>query len=123
MHPTPPKRILDLHNHPRCTEFIHDFLDLIQQRMLLVQSDDPPIHRIRAHELVAEMAKIRDRCHAKATCCLAPCRQDKARQLHPQVPVEAPLSPESLSYIGKHSAGKMKAFDGRIRSVRPQVLN
>lgn len=30
----------DLHRHPKCTDFIHDFLNMIKEKMLVVESSE-----------------------------------------------------------------------------------
>ncbi|RYP75014.1 hypothetical protein DL771_002662 [Monosporascus sp. 5C6A] len=47
----------DLRKHKHCTQYIHDFLQLIQDKMLIVQSDKPYVRRIRAGPLQEEMVE------------------------------------------------------------------
>lgn len=83
-----------------------------------MQSNDPPITRIKAAGLVLKMAAIRDGCYARESSCLVPRRQDTTPALHPYIPVEAPLSEEALKSVGKGLVLKMAMFRGETRSMR-----
>jgi hypothetical protein len=48
-----------LHNHPSCTQFIHDLLDLIEERMLVVIA--PGCNRIGSVELHTELDRMYQR--------------------------------------------------------------
>ncbi|KAI1313735.1 hypothetical protein F5Y03DRAFT_390036 [Xylaria venustula] len=52
-----------LHEHKNCTEYIHEFLILIQDRMLVLESDDKAeSNRILSEELYAQLNRFYEKC-------------------------------------------------------------
>ncbi|KAH7150951.1 kinase-like domain-containing protein [Fusarium sp. MPI-SDFR-AT-0072] len=52
--------ILQLHQHPKCSEFIHDALDVVEQEMLAVLSAD--MKRSSSEKLLKEYEKLSQKC-------------------------------------------------------------
>jgi hypothetical protein len=83
--------------------------------MLVVESDDPPIKRIRAPKLLAEVEKLTKKC-SDAGYCLDPCPRETAHT--PLTPVEAPLNDVALGAIRKnHMEERLGEYSGRTRSA------
>ncbi|ROW15179.1 hypothetical protein VPNG_03035 [Cytospora leucostoma] len=91
------KCIEGLHHHPNCTSFFHDFLELIQNEMLIVESDEPPVKRIKGNELRERVKIFKDRCIRSEGYCMERCPDQAGksplirRQEHQQ-PVLAKLN-------------------------------
>jgi hypothetical protein len=62
------KQLESLYEHPDCTQYLHDLLDLIQSRMLFIESDEPRLKRIKAPELLKETKRMREQCKEKEYC-------------------------------------------------------
>ncbi|KAI1214229.1 kinase-like domain-containing protein [Annulohypoxylon truncatum] len=62
------KWFAELHRHDRCTDFVHEFLELIQQRMLIVETQSEK--RARTHDLVASLKTLRDKALRDERYCL-----------------------------------------------------
>jgi serine/threonine protein kinase len=109
-----------LHQHKDCTEYIHNFLDIIQKDMLIVQSDDPYVRRIRAPQLLDKMAKLRDRCSKDAAYYTEPCPRETRVEVRP--PVEAKLNRVMLESIGMSDMfSRLEIHGGQTRTKRPSV--
>lgn len=54
------QHINQLHSHPSCTEFIHEFLDLIQNGMLLVETE-PSRSRLKIDQVCKSLGSMVDR--------------------------------------------------------------
>ncbi|KAI1277693.1 hypothetical protein F5Y07DRAFT_398246 [Xylaria sp. FL0933] len=53
----------ELHEHVNCTEYIHDFLDLIRDSMLVLETDDTSeSNRILAAHLFSQLNRFEERC-------------------------------------------------------------
>ncbi|KAI0432194.1 hypothetical protein F5Y09DRAFT_160890 [Xylaria sp. FL1042] len=56
----------ELHEHVNCTEYIHEFLNLIQDRMLVLEADDTlESNRILVEELVSQLNRFAEKCRDK----------------------------------------------------------
>lgn len=52
-----------LHGHQACTQYLHDFLDLIEKEMLLIETDDANSNkRIECGRLLYKLESMRDKC-------------------------------------------------------------
>ena len=52
-----------LHGHQACTQYLHNFLDLIENEMLLIETNDVNSNkRIECGRLVYKLKSIRDKC-------------------------------------------------------------
>ncbi|KAI1383041.1 kinase-like domain-containing protein [Hypoxylon trugodes] len=52
-----------MHSHPNCTHFVHEFLDLIERRMLLVESRNQL--RARTPELLDQLKIFHEKCEGQ----------------------------------------------------------
>ncbi|KAK9776856.1 putative Protein kinase domain-containing protein [Seiridium cardinale] len=59
------KKVKELHGHPSCTEFIHDFLDLISMGMLRIRPD----MRFDCAVVVQRMQQMLERCRKNQAYC------------------------------------------------------
>ena len=62
------QKINDLHNDERCTQYIHDFLDVIENDMLVVLSADR--QRKRSPVLLGKLNDMHQKCLTNAEYCL-----------------------------------------------------
>ncbi|KAI0838812.1 kinase-like protein [Hypoxylon sp. FL0890] len=53
----------ELHRNKHCTQFVHEFLDLIEQKMLIVETNVRK--RARTEELLKNLQAFHTRCHGK----------------------------------------------------------
>ncbi|KAF3769386.1 hypothetical protein M406DRAFT_355267 [Cryphonectria parasitica EP155] len=66
--PAVTKFIEQLHGHTFCSDFVHDFLDIIQHRLLVVlpqdtaRNDAPGTGRVSCEQLDHELRRIRNLC-------------------------------------------------------------
>lgn len=64
---------MQLHNHPKCTQFLHDLLDMVERDMLIVKNTDHEAKdRIEAHELYAKFNTIVGHCRTDLIYATAP---------------------------------------------------
>ncbi|KUJ07850.1 kinase-like protein [Mollisia scopiformis] len=104
-----------LHGHPDCTQYLHDILNIIQTRMLIVESDEPRIKRIRAPELLQEMKALQERCRDRAYC-LTKCPQESTHT--PHLPVLAALNRMALELIDDNRMDIcLEKYSGKTRSA------
>jgi hypothetical protein len=58
--------MLQLHEHKSCTEFIHEFINMIRIDMLVVKSEDPfEKGRISSEKVHGQLAKMLEQCKEK----------------------------------------------------------
>ncbi|KAF8853242.1 kinase-like protein [Acephala macrosclerotiorum] len=104
-----------LHKHRDCTQYLHDLLDLIQSRMLIIESDTPPppVKRIKALELRQQTRKLNEKCKGRQYCLLA-CPRDPTYEPHD--PVIASLNKTALKSISDNDmGGRLENFSGKSR--------
>ncbi|KAK3374515.1 kinase-like domain-containing protein [Lasiosphaeria ovina] len=91
----------ELHAHKDCTAYLHDFLDLIQERMIIVQSKDKDptksILRIRSQGLRTKLMKLRDQCREDKSYYTVPTSRVPAFQ--PLPAVKAALNEKVLEKV------------------------
>ncbi|KAK0726792.1 hypothetical protein B0T26DRAFT_691796 [Lasiosphaeria miniovina] len=91
----------ELHAHKDCTAYPHDFLDLIQERMIIVESKDKDptksILRIRSQGLRTKLMKLRDQCREDKSYYMAPTSRVPAFQ--PLAAVKAALNKKALEKV------------------------
>lgn len=82
--------------------------------MLIVQSEDPPINRIRAGNLRNQVRKLKDWCTKdKEGGWLKPSDQEPPMTVEGHAPVKAPLNGEALKNLGIGDRfEKLKVFSG-----------
>ena len=54
----PNQFIAELHSHPSCTDYIHDFLHLIQEEMLIVETREPRRYRFNSQQVCARLTQL-----------------------------------------------------------------
>jgi hypothetical protein len=90
-------------------------MEIIQSRMLILESDEPRVKRIKAAELLSEMGDLQKRCNDRAYC-VAKCPKTSTHKQHP--PVVAALNEVALEAIGKNNMhSRMEKFGGKTRSA------
>jgi hypothetical protein len=87
--------------------------------MLVVESDDPPIKRIGAPELLKEINKLKEKCSDEGYC-LTPCPPQTKHQT--QLPVKAPLNENALRVI-RERHDPLEQYSGKTRSANPRPAN
>ncbi|KAK3368273.1 hypothetical protein B0H63DRAFT_74217 [Podospora didyma] len=55
--------IANLHLHPACTDYIHDFLNLIQEEMLIVETREPKRYRFTSQQVCARLTRLEQKCN------------------------------------------------------------
>jgi serine/threonine protein kinase len=109
------QRFASLHEHPDCSLFLHDLLDLIQSRLLIVESDEPRINRIKAAELLEEIERLANKCNDKSYC-LDRCPRKTTHE--PLDPVEVPLNRNAKRIIdAENMDSKLPQYPGRTRTA------
>ncbi|OTA91127.1 hypothetical protein M434DRAFT_356864 [Hypoxylon sp. CO27-5] len=81
----------ELHRNDHCTQFVHDFLDLIERKMLIVETDVKK--RARTNELLQRLQTFHSLCHgqdAQAYCVRA--APDQTRLIVPTTIAKGPLN-------------------------------
>lgn len=83
--------------------------------MLILESDEPKIQRIKAEPLLSEVRKLEDACIDR-TYCLTKC--PRASTQEPHAPVSAALNKRALDLIGAYKMGaRMERFSGQTRTA------
>jgi len=83
--------------------------------MLVVESDNPVVKRIRAPELLAKMEKLRKSC-SDEVYCLTPCPHQVS--FTKQNPVEALINDKAKQSIKAHKMyEKLKPYTGHTRTT------
>ncbi|CAN9195088.1 unnamed protein product [Alternaria sp. RS040] len=104
--------IARIHADRSCTRFIHDLLDLIEEKMLVVIAPDS--ERIGSSELYAELDKMYTRvCNPTDNYCQRPCPEEK-RVAKDSVPVDACLSEQALGLV-RRTNPRLKSVTGETR--------
>ncbi|KXH68995.1 CMGC protein kinase [Colletotrichum salicis] len=89
---------------PNCSQYFHDMLDLIQTRMLIVQSRTPQQMRIAAPELFKRMRGMDTACGSREYC-MAP--GFPITFIAPHLPVRAQLNEVALRHIASIDTGHL----------------
>ncbi|CAN9308974.1 unnamed protein product [Alternaria alternata] len=111
--------IVLLHNHPYCTQFIHDLLDLIEERMLVVIA--PDCERIGSVELYTELDKMYRRvCDRTDEYCQKACQ--KKFPTKERVLVDALLSDQVLGVVRRTNPPLKPVTGETLRSKTPGEL-
>jgi hypothetical protein len=93
--------IAKLHAHDSCTEYIHDFLTVIEKDMLIVKPDDPAVRgRSSCNEVKAKLHDMLKRCRADASYAFEP---SKTRKDQNQTTQEAAGADTLISSTDIHS--------------------
>ncbi|KAK4247592.1 kinase-like domain-containing protein, partial [Corynascus novoguineensis] len=68
-----------LHGHPLCSEYIHDFLDLIEEQMLVIETGDKASsRRIMCGSLHKRLQEMRQKCDNDPAYALTPAMRRKS---------------------------------------------
>jgi hypothetical protein len=86
-----------LHNDPHCTDYIHDFLDIIETDMLVVLSAEQT--RERSPSLLDKLKGIHEKCGIEDYCLK---KTPKECQFQPPLRIEAKLSEKARDMIARH---------------------
>ena len=97
-----------LRQEERCSQFMHDLLDLTMDRMLRVESTD----RIKATELPNEFAKFQQRANEDADYLLAPKPNPKPRPTTPRN-----IEPARDNNSSRRFSNKSVRFAGRTSTA------
>jgi hypothetical protein len=99
----PNQTINGLHKHHNCTNFIHAFLDLIEQDMLIVLSVDQP-QRGLSGELLKKLNELHDKCMEDEKYCME--RSPKLRPYRAPTGTEARLNNTAMKWVAKNNMEK-----------------
>ncbi|OTA99818.1 hypothetical protein M426DRAFT_67110 [Hypoxylon sp. CI-4A] len=102
-----------MHRHPRCTQFVHDFLDLIETKMLIVETEVEK--RARTKELLDSLERFNNQCKNNTYCFIA--NPDESRLGLTSTVAEGSLSGEAKHRISKSRVTPRK-FEGQTQIVR-----
>ncbi|KAK3313296.1 kinase-like domain-containing protein [Apodospora peruviana] len=112
------KWFIKLHAHERCTDFIHDVLDIIENKMLLVLSQGKV--RAKSEVLRRDFNDIHARCMDERRLNYAMTPTPATRPFRRQTAVEAELDKVALETIGMSGVG-LAAYEGNTRkSLLPE---
>lgn len=107
--------ITDLHSHRCCTQYFHDLLDIIEDRMLIVLT--PTQNRIECSELVKMIwpmhAKVMDN---NSIYSGKPCPEK--RDLKPNVAFRAQLNDTAKGNIKTHKPEGLSVHRGEVRASK-----
>ncbi|KAK4185074.1 kinase-like domain-containing protein [Podospora australis] len=106
-----------LHTHPQCCDVIHQLLDFIMDRMLLVESKDINA-RASCSEVQIELNRLCEILESPTYEVKASPRDSKT----PEIPeaVELPLSPEGTRLMNNGRFYQLKEHTGRTIRLSPQ---
>jgi hypothetical protein len=108
-----------LHKHPDCSEFFHDLLNLIQDEMLIVESDYPRKKRIKADKLLKQIKDMKSKCHDEKYLFDGCPRETTHQELDP---VEVPLHENALRVIKEEKMNeKVPEYEGSRRTANPRT--
>ncbi|KAJ0162355.1 Serine/threonine-protein kinase SSN3 [Colletotrichum tanaceti] len=108
------KEIERLHAHPGCTEYVHDMLELIHERMIFVRSDG--VYRIPSPKLEEELQAMKKKCE-NSDYCVRPCPRNT--QVKPRPPVRASLNTTAKRYIAEdHRYRRVDLYRGETSAYR-----
>ncbi|OHE91937.1 CMGC/DYRK protein kinase [Colletotrichum orchidophilum] len=112
------REIARLRSHQKCSQYIHDMLGVIQTRMLIVQSENPPKKRIAAPELFRKLKEIEIACGGR-DYCMNPSTSTTA--IEPHLPVRAHLNEVALQHIAdldtSHLSNIIRYRGGQTRTA------
>ena len=107
-----------LHQHKDCTQYLHDLLDLVQEQMLILESDDPSfsVKRIKSNKLCREIEKFSKECGTDREYCFRGC---PLKTTHKRMePVRAPLNATALAAINESGMNaRVPEYSGKTRSA------
>ncbi|KAF2687631.1 kinase-like protein [Lentithecium fluviatile CBS 122367] len=107
--------ITKLHNHPSCTQYFHDLLDLIENKMLLVLT--PAQERIECSALVEKIRTMHGEVmQANSTYSQAPCPQK--RTLKTDVAFIAQLNKTATGNIERRGGEGLEVHRGEVRQSK-----
>lgn len=91
--------------------------------MLIVQSDDPPVKRIKANELSKKLKALQDDCKRSSSYCTDPCpdQGDQVSRKELYDPVKAKLNKVAMDTLGSGDRfERLAEHSGRSRNAFPQ---
>ena len=99
--PVPRQFISELHSHKSCTEFLHEFLDIIQLDMMIIKTRDRG--RINCGELHQRLLDMVQHCECDADYASkpAPRSRNELERRPIEVAVEANLAQLAAEALGK----------------------
>lgn len=117
-----------LHNHPGCTKYFHDIIDIIHDDMLVVLSKRKDGvrsgERIRSGELLRKISTLHDKMTDSKDKGYgqAPCPEP--RVYPPQVGVKVELNPHAKKIMDRvlaNDQNRLVAFEGDIVRAKTKV--
>ena len=95
--------------HPRATQYLIDFLDIIQHKMLAIEKE----HRSKAAELVSEFNRLDDKCKADPAYCTT----SVLGALKPVSSISVPSQP--VSVVIRHPSMEFQELMSRAPHASP----
>jgi hypothetical protein len=113
------QRFASLHQHPNCSPFFHEFLDLIQTEMLIVESDMPRERRMKAADLLRKIEELQEKCQSLEGYLVHGCL--KQTTFKPLNPVEVALNKKAKNLIvANNMKDRLLQYSDRTRTANPR---
>ncbi|KAI2780617.1 kinase-like domain-containing protein [Daldinia loculata] len=103
--------VATMHSHPRCTQFLHDFLDLIEQEMLIVGTESKK--RMKTNGLLEKLNELYVKCTRNEDYCTNGVPQQHRRTDTELLIAEAQLNDNILDLLQQPSA-HLRTVSGRM---------
>jgi hypothetical protein len=113
------QRFASLHQHPNCSQFFHEFLDLIQTEMLIVESDMPRERRMKAADLLRKTEELQKKCQSLKGYLVDGC--PKQTTFRPLNPVEIALNEKAkILIVANNMEDRLLQYGDRTRTANPR---
>jgi hypothetical protein len=89
----------NLHNHPNCTDYIHELLEIIEKDMMIVLSVDR--ERKRSPELLKKLDHMNQKCKDDVDYCMK--KTPTRRTFQAPIGTEARLSENAMKMVKQNS--------------------
>ncbi|TVY23266.1 Proline-rich receptor-like protein kinase [Lachnellula hyalina] len=91
------RMIDDLHNHPNCTKYIHDMLEIIEKDMIVVLNQE----RTRSPKLLKKLNEMNQKCIDDVDYCMK--KTPVKRTFQAPIGTEARLSENAMNMVTKNN--------------------
>jgi hypothetical protein len=106
--------ITKLHNNDACTQYFHELLVVVEEKMLIVLT--PSQDRIQCSDLVKELRTMHTKVMNDAIYSRKPCPEKRA--VKSEVAFEALLNDTAKGNIKRHKAANLSTHRGEVRASK-----
>lgn len=100
----------ELHSHPNVTTYIHEFLDVIQEQMLVIKSPDRQDHgRSTCQEVYSALYKRLEKCKSEIPYTSSPCPWSRLQRPHAALAVETDVAQPAAEILQRK---QLRVHDG-----------